>query len=134
MKRKALALLLTAAMLFGMTACGDSDTTADTGSDDSAGDGAGAGTSTGETFKIGSYLQLSGANSIAGTAAKNGIDLAVAEINANGGLNGQQIEIAHYDTQGSTEEAVKIVQKLLSSDVDCILGSVNSNEVAACPI
>ena len=127
--KKILAFACTVALLFAMAACGNSS--ADNQSTNNSGNDADA-ASSGETFKIGTYLQLTGANSIAGNAAKNGIDLAVAAINANGGLNGAIVEVAHYDTQGSTEEAVKIVQRLLTSDIDCVLGSVNSNEVSAC--
>ncbi len=87
----------------------------------------------GSTFLIGTYLQLSGSNSIVGNAGKQGIDLAVKFINANGGFNGVPVEVKHYDTTGSTEEAVKVVQKMLVNDaVDAVIGSVNSNEVTAC--
>ena len=87
----------------------------------------------GSTFLIGTYLQLSGSNSIVGNAGKQGIDLAVKYINANGGFNGATVEVKHYDTTGSTEEAVKVVQKMLVNDaVNAVVGSVNSNEVSAC--
>ena len=87
----------------------------------------------GETFLIGTYLQLTGSNSVVGNAGKQGIDLAVKHINANGGFNGATVEVVHYDTTGSTEEAVKVVQKMLVNDaVNAVVGSVNSNEVSAC--
>lgn len=143
--KKALALLLAAVMLFGLVACSSStDTTTDTGSGTTdtgstttdtgsdAGTDTGSDSASGDTFHLASYLQLSGVNSVAGISAMNGIDLAIKYINDNGGVNGQTITIDHYDTTGSTEEAVKIVQRILNSDVDAVLGSVNSNEVAAC--
>ena len=87
----------------------------------------------GGAFLIGTYLQLTGSNSIVGNAAKQGIDLAIKFINDQGGFNGVPIEVIHYDTTGSTEEAVKVVQKMLVNDaVDAVIGSVNSNEVSAC--
>lgn len=122
--KKLTALLLSSVMLLSLIACSGNNSSSN--ADSSNGD------TSDEVFKIGSYLQLTGANSIAGNAAKNGIDLAIDYINENGGLNGAQISIEHYDTTGSTEEAVKIVQKLLTTEIDCVLGSVNSNEVAAC--
>lgn len=86
-----------------------------------------------DTFRISTYLQLSGNNAEAGNNAKNGIDLAVKNVNANGGFNGAQIVVTHYDSTGSTEEAVKIVQKVIENKgADAIIGSVNSNEVSAC--
>ena len=84
-------------------------------------------------FLVGTYLQLSGSNSIAGNDAKRGIDLGIKYINENGGFNGVTVEALHYDTTGSTEESVKVVQKMLVDDnVDAMIGSVNSNEVSAC--
>lgn len=127
--KKLFALLMAGTMLLGLIACGNNTQTTPTNENESD---AGETDSNGDVFYIGSYLQLTGANSVAGNAAKNGIDLAIEHINANGGINGATIEIDHYDTTGSTEEAVKIVQKMLTSNIDCVLGSVNSNEVAAC--
>ena len=83
-------------------------------------------------FKIGGFFQLTGASAVFGNEARNAIVLAIDEINAKGGLNGQQIEFVVYDTQGSAEEAVKIVNKLIEIDkIDFCLGSVNSSEVLA---
>lgn len=87
----------------------------------------------GDTFRISTYLQLSGGNAELGTNAKNSIELAAKFINENGGFNGANVVAEHYDTTGSTEEAVKVVQKVLESkSADAIIGSVNSNEVSAC--
>ena len=86
-----------------------------------------------EVFRIATYLQLSGNNGETGTNGKNGIDLAVKYINDNGGFNGAKVVVDHYDTTSSPEEAVKIVQRVISEgNVDAIVGSVNSNEVSAC--
>ena len=86
----------------------------------------------GNTFLIGTYLQLTGGNAVVGNAGRQGIDLAVKYINERGGFNGATVEVKHYDTTGSTEEAVKVVQRMLVSDaVDAVIGSINSNEVSA---
>ncbi len=88
--------------------------------------------SAGETFKLGAFLQLTGSMSAYGLEARNSLELAVNEINAKGGLNGQQIQFIPYDTQGSAEEAVKIASRLIDVDkVNVVVGSVNSNEVLA---
>ncbi|OYX10310.1 MAG: ABC transporter substrate-binding protein, partial [Rhizobiales bacterium 32-66-8] len=63
-----------------------------------------------EKVKLVNVVELSGAGATAGTNWKNGIDLAVADINAKGGILGRQIEIVHYDTQtnpGNTRAAVQ---------------------------
>lgn len=140
MKRRTLALLLVLAMLLTITACGTGNGTSTNASS------TGKVTSTNAsstptttpapsqgTFLIGTYLQLTGGNSVAGNEAKRGIDLAIKYINENGGFNGATVVAKHYDTTGSTEEAVKVVQKMLANDnVDAVIGSVNSNEVTAC--
>jgi branched-chain amino acid transport system substrate-binding protein len=94
--------------------------------------GLGTAASAGETFKLGAFLQLTGSMSAYGLESRNSIELAVAEINAKGGLNGQLIQFIPYDTQGSAEEAVKIASRLIDVDkVNLVIGSVNSNEVLA---
>lgn len=86
----------------------------------------------GETFKLGAFLQLTGSMSAYGLEARDSLQLAIDEVNKNGGLNGQQIEFIPYDTQGSAEEAIKIASKLIDVDkVNAVVGSVNSNEVLA---
>ena len=86
----------------------------------------------GDTFKLGWYFGLSGGNSMYGIECYNGVKLGVDYINANGGLNGQQIELVGYDTQCSVEEAAKIAQRLITQDqVDACIGSMNSGEVVA---
>lgn len=85
-----------------------------------------------ETFKLGSFLQLTGSNSVAGNESNNTLDIMIDYINENGGFNGAKVEKVVYDTQGSPEEAVKIASKLIEEDkVDAIMGSVNSSEILA---
>ena len=93
---------------------------------------AGAAGADGEVFKIGCFLQLTGNNAINGTEARDSLVMAADYINANGGFNGVPVELVIYDTQGSAEEAVKVVNRLIEIDgVQAAIGSVNSNEVLA---
>ena len=132
MKRRMIAILLALVMLFGLVACGNNGTTNNGGTTNTSGEGDTT-EPEGETFRIGTYLQLTGSNSVAGNSGKQGIELAVKQINEQGGFNGATVVVENFDTQGSTEEAVKVVQKMLSGDnYDSIIGSVNSNEVSAC--
>lgn len=86
----------------------------------------------GQTFKIGAFLQLSGGNAMYGMEARDAILLAIDYVNENGGFNGVPVELVTYDTQGSAEEAVKIATKLIEIEkVDAVIGSVNSGEVFA---
>ena len=85
-----------------------------------------------ETFKLGAYFGITGSNAAYGIECRNGVQLAVDYVNANGGFNGQQIELIVYDTQCSPEEAAKVATKLITEDnVDAAIGSMNSGEVLA---
>ena len=133
--RKIAALFTTALMALGFAACGDGvepETAVTAETDGVEADSTETEEKTGETFKLGVFLQLTGSNSIGGTEANNTLDIMVDYINENGGFNGAQIEKIVYDSQGSPEEAVKIASKLINEDkVDAVVGSVNSGEILA---
>ena len=130
--KKILAILLALVMILSVTACAAPAAEEAPAVEEAPAEEAVVEASA-DVFRISTYLQLSGNNAEAGNNAKNGIDLAVEQINANGGFNGAQVVVTHYDTTGSTEEAVKVVQKVLENNAaDAIIGSVNSNEVSAC--
>lgn len=85
-----------------------------------------------DTYKIGMYQVMSGANAIYGEEAQNAMDMMVEKINAEGGLNGMQVETVTYDDQGSPEEAVKAVTKLLDVDnIDACISSCISSCILA---
>lgn len=91
---------------------------------------------TGDTIKVGVYVDLSGQTSSFGQSTRNGIQLAVDEINAAGGVGGKQIVLVVEDDQGRPEQATTVVQKLINQDkVQAILGEVAStNSLAAAPV
>lgn len=91
---------------------------------------------TGDTIKVGVYVDLTGATSSFGVSTKNGIELAVEEINAAGGVNGKKIQLVIEDDQGRTEQAKTVVEKLIKQDnVVAVLGEVaSSNTLAAAPV
>ena len=81
-----------------LTACGgSSSSTAASGS--AAGSAAGS-TASGETIKVGVMGPLSGNVSVYGQAVVNGATLYLKQVNADGGINGKQIEILTEDEQG----------------------------------
>ena len=53
----------------------------------------------GAPIKIADVAELSGGGATVGNNWKNGIDLAVEEINAKGGILGRKIEVSHADSQ-----------------------------------
>lgn len=98
--------------------------------------GEGGGSNSGDTIKVGVYVDLSGQTSSFGKSTKNGIELAVDEINKNGGVNGKKMELVIEDDQGKPEQAKTVVSKLINQDkVNVVLGEVAStNSLAAAPV
>lgn len=80
-----------------------------------------------DTIKIGGIAPLSGGVAVYGVECKNGIDLAVEEINAAGGINGQKIEFICEDDEGDSAKSVNAYKKLVTKDrVKVIIGSLTS--------
>ncbi len=100
----------------------------------------GSGTTTtgdgGDTIKVGVYGDLTGQTASFGQSTKNGIQLAVDEINSAGGVNGKKIVLVVEDDQGQPQQATTVVQKLINQDkVQALLGEVAStNSLAAAPV
>lgn len=79
------------------------------------------------TIKIGGVAPLSGGVAVYGVECKNGIDLAVAEINAAGGINGQMLEFICEDDEGDAAKSVSAYKKLITKDgTRLIIGSLTS--------
>jgi len=72
--------------------------------------------SSGGTIKIGVALELSGAVATYGQDTKSGVEMAVDEINAAGGVNGKKIELVTYDTQSDPAVATTMATKLTTQD------------------
>src|SRR5437868_4426287 len=85
---------------------------------------------------IGEYGSLTGSTATFGISTKNGIDIAVDEINKAGGVLGKQVKVIVEDDQGKAEEAQTVVTKLITKDrVVAVLGEVaSSNSIAAAPV
>ena len=84
-----------------------------------------------DTITIGAVLRLSrGASD--GVPARHGMEIAVDQINAAGGINGKKLEIIFYDSKDDSTTAVNAVQKLISVDkVQAIVGPMMSGNVLA---
>jgi len=82
-----------------------------------------------ETIKIANIVELSGAGASVGTNMKNGVDLAVKEINAAGGILGKKIETMTYDTQTNPGVAKGLTQKAVDEGVFAIFGPVFSGSI-----
>lgn len=100
------------------------------------GGGAAATGDGGDTIKVGVYGDMTGPTASFGQSTKNGIQLAVDEINAGGGVNGKKIVLVIEDDQGQPQQATTVMQKMINQDkVQAILGEVAStNSLAAAPV
>ena len=82
-----------------------------------------------EFIKIANIVELSGGGATAGTNFKNGIELAVKEINASGGILGKKIQTTTADTQSNPGVAKGLTQKAIDNDVFAIFGPVFSGSI-----
>jgi branched-chain amino acid transport system substrate-binding protein len=82
-----------------------------------------------QTLKVAVLQELSGAGATAGTNAKNGVMLAVKEINAAGGIMGRQIEAMVADTQSNPGVAKGLATKAVDDDVFAVIGPTFSGSI-----
>lgn len=80
----------------------------------------------GETFKIGGIGPMTGAAATYGAAVENGIQLAVDEINAEGGINGTKIEFKMEDDEHDAEKSVNAYNTLKDWGMQMLVGTVTS--------
>jgi branched-chain amino acid transport system substrate-binding protein len=85
---------------------------------------------------IGHYASMTGSEATFGRSTDNGIQLAIDEINAAGGINGKKVRIVTYDDKGDAREAGTAVTRLVKSDrVVAVLGEVASSlSLVAAPV
>jgi branched-chain amino acid transport system substrate-binding protein len=90
-----------------------------------------------EGIQIGFFGALTGPTATFAQSGKNGVTLAVDEINAAGGvLGGKRIELLVEDDRGEATEAATAVSKLITRDhVVALIGEqASSRSMAAAPI
>src|SRR6266404_641400 len=84
-----------------------------------------------EPILIGYLPALTGPSSSTGVGINRGIQLAVQEINAAGGIDGRQLELITRDTQSDPTKAVNGAAELTHQKVSVVFGPVNSGESLA---
>ena len=120
--KKVLSVLLAGAMLAGvMAGCGSN------GNNDASSEN-GAGEASGTAFKIGGTGPLTGTAAIYGNAVKNAAEIAVEEINAEGGI---QFELNMQDDAGDPEQAQNAYNKLKDWGMQLSLVSVTTKPAEA---
>jgi branched-chain amino acid transport system substrate-binding protein len=80
-----------------------------------------------DDITIGGIFPLSGDVAAYGVAARNGIELAIEEINNDGGINGRRVVLIPEDDTGNPEITVNAYRKLTARNkVNVIIGSLTS--------
>ena len=89
----------------------------------------------GEPITIGVLYPLTGPSSELGQGFQYGAELAIAEINAHGGINGRPIRLIMVDDKSKPDGSVTAVQRLTTGDKVMLLwsGSSSSPTVAVLP-
>ncbi|WP_373657743.1 ABC transporter substrate-binding protein [Sporomusa acidovorans] len=83
-------------------------------------------------IKIGGNFELTGSVANYGKQAVNGIQLAIKQANAAGGINGKQIKLVMADNKSEAAEATNAITKLITQDkVVTVLGPATSSNTIA---
>ncbi len=120
MMKKVLSIALVLLMIVALVACSSGKTETKEG-----------------PIKIGFFAPVSAASAAAdGASALNSAKLAVKLVNANGGINGRQVELVDYDDGLDTTQAANIAEKLAgdSSIAAVVSGSYSGPTKVAAPI
>ena len=82
-----------------------------------------------QPIRLATIVELSGAGATSGTNFKNGVELAIKEINATGGILGRKIETSVADTQSNPGVAKGLATKAVDDDVFAVFGPVFSGSI-----
>ena len=126
--KKLVSLVLAAVLAVSAVGCGSSSdsssSTADSAqSTEAAADGA--------TFKIGGIGPITGGAAIYGQAVMNAAQMAVDKINADGGINGYQVEFRFEDDEHDAEKSVNAYNTLKDWGMQMLMGTVTSTPCTA---
>ena len=124
MKKKFFALMMAMVMVLSLAACGGSDE-----ADSNSGDSAGGESSGSSAFKVGVIGPLTGGAAIYGNAAYRGAQIAVDEINAEGGAI--QFDLRYEDDVNDAEKAINAYNTLKDWGMQISLGSVTTKPCEA---
>src|ERR1700719_4099800 len=75
-----------------------------------------AGASAQDTYKIGMSAGLTGYAATVDRAWRDGVEIAIATLNARGGIMGRKIELVVEDNRSEPQEAVTVYRKMITSD------------------
>ena len=87
--------------------------------------GCGGSKGSSDTIKLGGNLEMTGGSASYGISSRNGIELALREVNAKGGVNGKKVTLVVADNKSEATEATNAMQKLISQDK--VVGVIGPN-------
>jgi branched-chain amino acid transport system substrate-binding protein len=94
--------------------------------------GGGAKQEASNEIKIGGNFELTGGVANYGKQAVNGIQLAIKQANASGGVLGKQIKLVLADNKSEAAEATNAITKLITQDkVVAVFGPATSSNTIA---
>lgn len=82
-----------------------------------------------EPIVIGFSANLTGRQSELGVTGRNGVEIAVEEINAVGGINGRLIKLIVKDDKNNPEEALKVDKEIIQEGGIAIIGHLLSGMI-----
>src|SRR3974377_2351439 len=83
-------------------------------------------------IKIGAVLSVTGPASFLGDPEKKTLEIYVADINANGGVNGKQLQLVVYDDGGDANAARTFATRLIEEDkVAAMVGGTTTGTTLA---
>jgi len=117
--RAALAVIGAAALALGLAGCADSAPGSDGGA-------------ASEPVRFGVALPQTGDQAQYGEYFTQGLELALAEINDAGGIDGRSVELVYEDTQADPAQAPAVAQKFVDdSSILAVLGDFGTPATAA---
>ena len=127
-KRRILSLATAACLALSLTACGET-------ADQSGEGGTSNSSQTGDKITLGLIGPLTGSLAVYGTHNERGVQLAIDEINAAGGVTlsdgTYQLAVETRDDQGDTTECVNAMNALISEGIQLVVGSATSGCTSA---
>ncbi len=86
----------------------------------------------GRIIKLGAILSITGTGSAYGPSSREGMELAVGQINKSGGVNGATINLTVRDDASTQSQSVQVAETMIQSDQDlALLGPTLSNSAVA---
>lgn len=132
--KKLIALLLVLALVLSFAACkssSESPAATAAAAEAAATEAPAEEAAAAEGITIGTISPNTGSLAVYGAAVTTAVDLAVSEINAAGGILGQQVTVINTDDQFDPTECLNAFNSLVSQGVGLIIGSVTSGCTSA---